>query len=824
MNRFGCLVALLLAAGVGTANAQQLAAKMVADGHYLGAREEAEHFLKTAEQTDKGVSEAEALSLVCDYVLKTPGTADRMGEWLKENRASQYAEAIAALQRNQLIKDGRYEDAIELLFEAEERGDALPESITLAYPLTALSDEAVAYNAVLYRLAGEQLYDLGNHAQAKPYLLKGERTRNSMYKLGMCHYEDKEYEPAALCFSESADTANDEQAQNAWMHAGVCYLKIGNKKSAQVAFQQASQMKANSAIREEALYNYALTLREGETMGFGESVTVMERFLNEYSGSKHAQAMSEYLTEVFFTTKNYSAALNSINKIQKPNNEILTAKQRVLYNLGIQEFNAGQYRNTLNYVNQAIALGKKDAEAHAESYYLKGESEFRLGDYKGAANDLKQAIAYGATTKNGALKNKAYAVYSLGYAYFKQKDYRAALPQFEKFVKASDGASPRMVGDAYNRMGDCYLDSRQYDKAYAAYQSAIDKDKSHGDYSILQQAYIQGLRGDYDAKVALIDQMNAEYASSEYTSDALFEQGRAYVQKGNAELAQNTFNSIIERFPQSANARKAHNEIAMLLAEEGKTEAAIQAYRKVIADYPSTEEASTALANLKDVYTSQGRLDEYMKLAKQVGKTFTAEEMDEMVREAAIKALTSGNYAKALEHYTALRMQTPSDDYRLEAQTGMLRSAYGNKNWATTIEVANEILDDANKLSPEIKAEARMYRAESMLKTGNSKDAVADLQVLAQDVQTVYGAQATVTLSQYAYDTKQYASAETILSNFIDSGTSHTYWLARAFVLLSDVYKAQGRDIEARETLLSLKSNYTESEEINKMIEERLKN
>ena len=78
-------------------------------------------------------------------------------------------------------------------------------------------------------------------------------------------------------------------------------------------------------------------------------------------------------------------------------------------------------------------------------------------------------------------------------------------------------------------------------------------------------------------------------------------------------------------------------------------------------------------------------------------------------------------------------------------------------------------------------------------------------------------------LAQYAYDTQQYQPAETLLTDFINSGTSHAYWLARAFVLLSDVYSQTDRTIEARQYLLSLKSNYTESEEINQMIDERLK-
>ncbi len=804
--------------------AQQSAVKMVADGHYFGARQQFERFLSEAEAGNKYVGEAEALSLVCDYVLNTPGTADKIGSWLESNQASQYASILGTLQRNQLIKEGRVDEAITLFYIAEERGDDLLGNTTLAYPLTSLSDEAEQYNLALFRMAGEDLYGKGNYALAIEYLEKGEKTRNSLYKLGMCYLKkDCCYDKAAACFSQSADTEKDELAQNAWLHAGLSYLKTGNKKMAQTSFQQASLMDADKTIREEALYNYALTLHEGTSTGFGESVTVFERFLNEFPRSSHATNVSQYLTEVYFTTKNYSAALQSINKIKQPNTEILTAKQRVLYNLGIQEFTSGAYQNALMYANQSIALGKKDAEAYAESYFLKGESEYRIGNYQLAANDLQQAINLGASTPSKSLKNNDYAIYSLGYTYFKQKKYAAALNQFQKFVGNKSNGAP-LISDAYNRMGDCCLDTRSYDKAYSYYQSAISTDVSHGDYSLLQQAYIQGLRGNYDQKVALIEQMTAQYTKSEYTSDALFEQGRAYVHKGDVLSASETFNSIIQRFPQSANARKASNELAMLLAESGKTEEAISAYKKVINDYPTSEEAQTALSNLKDIYTSQGRVNEYMDLAQKMGKTFCSDELDEMVHDAAMKAMSNGNYAQAQQYYTQLRNQTITDSYRLNAQAGMLRSAFANKDYKTTIASATEILDDANKLSPEVKAEARLCRAESYMQLGNSKDAVSDLQLLAQDTQTVYGAQATVKLAQYAYSTKQYESAETILTNFIDSGTPHTYWLAQSFITLSDVYAAKGQTVEARSTLLSLKANYTENPEITKLIEERLNN
>ena len=114
-------------------------------------------------------------------------------------------------------------------------------------------------------------------------------------------------------------------------------------------------------------------------------------------------------------------------------------------------------------------------------------------------------------------------------------------------------------------------------------------------------------------------------------------------------------------------------------------------------------------------------------------------------------------------------------------------------------------------------------RAESYYVTGKPAAAVADWQTLSADSRTEYGAQANVRLAEYAFNTNQYKAAEDLLVKFIDSGTPHAYWLARGFILLADVYNKTDRQVEAEQYLLSLKSNYSENEEINKMIEERMK-
>jgi hypothetical protein len=61
-----------------------------------------------------------------------------------------------------------------------------------------------------------------------------------------------------------------------------------------------------------------------------------------------------------------------------------------------------------------------------------------------------------------------------------------------------------------------------------------------------------------------------------------------------------------------------------------------------------------------------------------------------------------------------------------------------------------------------------------------------------------------------------------VLTDFINKGTPHQYWLARGFIVLSDIYIRQGDDFQARQYLTSLQQNYKADDDIAGMIESRL--
>ena len=669
------------------------------------------------------------------------------------------------------------------------------------------------------RVRGETLYGLKKYSESIPYLEQSKSENPDVqYKLGLAYMQIQQYDKAILPLSNSIKESNDVMRQSALLNLGIAYMQIGNKTQSRMAFQQASEMSCSSDIKEEALYNYALCLHEGNTMGFGEAVTVFETFLNTFPQSSYANAIGQHLAEVYLTTKNYKKALQSISNIKQPNKEVLQAKQNIYYNLGTQSFNLGKYDEAEQYMQQAINVGNYDKQVKADALYWKGESEYRQKKYAAAIKSIQEYVSQSTVSSF-----QPTTFYTLGYCYFKRKQYIKSGECFQKYVLLTNTLIETRA-DAYNRLGDCLFSQRNYDAATSAYQKAEQLSPSAASYSLYQQAFIEGLRGNYQSKIAILSKITngeSNNINPQLSSMSLYEQGRAYIQSDDNQAALTTFQLLIQRYPQTTDARRAKNEIAMLYYEMGMTDEAISAYKKVITDSPNTQEAKTAFNSLKDIYNHLGQVNEYAELMNSMGEPLNAEEYDRVVLSAAEKALDVKDLKSAYKYYDQLASQTSSDEMRQRAQKGQLASAVSLKDLENSIDVASKIIADP-KCNPELRAEALMTRAECYLSTKEPAKAVGDLRELSNDSVTVYGAQAVVRLAQYAYDTKQYKDAETLLLKFTDSNTEHYYWLARGFILLSDVYTMTNRKLEAKEYLLALKSNYTDSEEINQMIEKRL--
>ena len=184
-------------------------------------------------------------------------------------------------------------------------------------------------------------------------------------------------------------------------------------------------------------------------------------------------------------------------------------------------------------------------------------------------------------------------------------------------------------------------------------------------------------------------------------------------------------------------------------------------------------------------------------------------------------AYQNKDYERSLTLYKLLRDRASTSERRQLAETGMLRSAHLTGNGEETILAATAVLSTAKK-TPELEAEARYYRAKALQTAGRTQEAIKDWEILAKDTRNAYGAEAKYLLAQSLFDGGKLDEAEKQVLDYMEVSTPHTYWLARSFILLSDVYKKMGKNLDARQYLLSLKQNYQADDDIAAMIENRL--
>ena len=150
-----------------------------------------------------------------------------------------------------------------------------------------------------------------------------------------------------------------------------------------------------------------------------------------------------------------------------------------------------------------------------------------------------------------------------------------------------------------------------------------------------------------------------------------------------------------------------------------------------------------------------------------------------------------------------------------------MRSAQKLGDYALLTKETEVVLTNG-KLLPETATELRYYRAKAHLAQGRNEGAIEDLQMLAQDTRSAYGAEAKYLLAQLYYNIHNYDKAEKEVLDYINVSTPHSYWLARSFVLLADVYMQNEKYIEAKQYLISLGQSYQAKDDIKDMIDERL--
>ncbi len=338
------------------------------------------------------------------------------------------------------------------------------------------------------------------------------------------------------------------------------------------------------------------------------------------------------------------------------------------------------------------------------------------------------------------------------------------------------------------QLGQLYYNTGNYQQSIAAYKSVIanfpGSDDARNALVSLETVYRD--MNDVDAYVQYANSLPGGIRITPSRQDSLnYLAAESIYMRGNRADAQTAMTRYLQSYPNGAYSSDANYYLGLIADEQGNKQQAMEHFRRVV-DASSVKFLDNAL-----IYTSQTEYD-------------------------------NGNYRQALADYSRLANAARNATNRQVGQMGMVRSQSRLAGYHEAARAATELLSNTN-LSPETVTEARYLRGKAYLEINETDNAMADFQFVANDTRSIYGAEAQFILADTYYRWESYDRAEAQVKEFMQKGTPHQYWMARALIVLSDTYKAKGDDFQSRQYLESLRNNYQGNEEdIRQMINERL--
>lgn len=556
-----------------------------------------------------------------------------------------YNEGLSYYQADMNFKLGKFQKAIDLGTEQFEQSNPKEQS-------------------ELSKIIGESYFNLGNYAEAIPYLkeYKGKSGRwnnTDYYQLGYAYYKQGNFEAAIGEFNKIIDGDN-AVAQNAYYHLAESYLQLDQKQQALNAFKNASEMEFSAEIKEDAFLNYAkLSYEIGNS--YQSAPSVLLAFIETYPKNANNDVLQDLLIDSYITSRNYKAALELLENNKKFENKL--AFQKVAFYRGIEVFNEGDFANAIALFDKSLKE-PRDAIYTARATYWKAESDYQLSNFDAALIGFKQYLQLPSAAQTPEWEHSKY---NLGYNQFKLKNYSNAITLFKGYLESSTSDAARKT-DAHLRLGDSYFVTSQYWPAMENYNTALEMGSPDKDYAAFQKAISYGFVDRTPKKVEALQDFARTYTASIYRDDALYELGNTYVSLDKTPEAIRVYDQLVLEQPKSSFVPKALMKKALIYDNTGKSAEALVIFKRVAGDYPNSTEALQAVTSAKLIYIDQGRVNEYANWVATLDYVEVADaELDDATYQAAEQPYLENKSGQAKSRFVAYLDEFPNGQHALQA-------------------------------------------------------------------------------------------------------------------------------------------------------------
>ncbi|MDR1884144.1 MAG: tetratricopeptide repeat protein [Prevotella sp.] len=550
----------------------------------------------------------------------------------------------------------------------------------------------------------------------------------------------------------------------------------------------------------------------------------------------------------------YDDAERSLDAAINMGNYNAAARNEAYFWRGDLAYRKGDYRAAAADYSTYVAQVSPGEKNYPLALYNLAYTNFQQKDYGKALNNFKKYISSEVDRRS---PNYPDALNRIGDCYLYNRNFFDAESYYSQAVNANPANAD------YSEFQKAFVLGlqRNYNGKVSALNSMMAKypDSQYYDDALFEKSRALVMLDKEQDAISVLEELLKKYPKSNLAQKAGVQLGQLYFNANNPEKSIAAYKEVASNYPNSEEARAAIQSMEGVykdINDIGSYASYVNSLGNGVILSASRQDSLTYLA-AENVYMkgrkeeSKAALDRYLQAYPEgvfssdahfysgsmafEAKDFTSalthfkevinsnnpKYMDDALIYASGIEFDRKNYELAYGAYEHLNMATSKSENRDIAQLGMLRCAYLMKKDNEVVAAADKLLQA--KASGNVANEARFYRGRSLTNLGQPDKAIADLQEVAKDTRSAFGAEAQYLLAETYYRVKSYDKAEKQVQAFMKEGTPHEYWMARAIVVLSDVYAAKGDKFQARQYLESLQVNYKGSEPgLSEMISSRL--
>ncbi|MCX7862627.1 MAG: tetratricopeptide repeat protein [Bacteroidales bacterium] len=729
-------------------------------------------------------------------------------------RTKRYAEAIPYLERYANAMPLSRADMYQLSYAYYKTG-SVQRAAKLLEKIPILDD--TLSQQTLYLLADCYLYD-GLKNNARMALEKASKMNydKEIQEEALFQFAKLSFELSYSPFNEAVQSfqayinqyPNSPRIDEAYKYLSQAFLFSKNYKEAIEALENIR----NITPETEEAYQRACFFRGLELFNnqdFEQAIIHFDKSLNNARYNKLYAAQSLYWKgEAFYRLKDYETAMKLFQKfLITPGSYESDVFAMAHYNIAYCYMKQKDYANAQIWFRKYIENENNKERAQIyDSYTRIGDCFFVLRKYEDAIDFYSKSIETKKAAPDYAMYQKAIC---LGLLKRFNEEIITLNELLDKYPRST------FVDDALLELGNGYLALEEHQMAINAYNKLItDYPKSE----LVRRAYLQlGLTyfniDKNQEAIAMYKTVIENYPNTQEYKDAFVGLKNVYLDMNDI----NTYYTYVnEKGSGISVSIREKDSLTYTVAERvymtGDCMKASPLLSEYINKYPNGLYKENANYYMGECLFKDKRYDEayeyYLRVANFNQNMFT---------EPAL--LKVGNYQYQKQRYseaiaTFSRLldiaQYPQNSFA--AKTGLMRSNFQLGKYDEANRWAIDILKDG-KISDELYREAHFVIGKSAYMQNKFDLALDEFILIAKNARSREEAEAKYLIIDIYFKQNKLDAAEKEVFDFVKKNTPHQYWLAKAFLLLADIYIQKNDNFQAKATLQSIIDNYKNNDD-----------